>query len=114
MLYGLFIQDAPTASEAFHGAARFASALVQRGHLVRQIFLYEDAVLAAAQALPSGLKGLDALMTVAQAHGIPVLACQAAIDRLGITFAAGTTIKAGSLGQWFDALHELDRVQGFA
>ena len=46
MIYGLFIQDSPLQGESFHHALRFSRALLRRGHRIRQIFLYNDAVLA--------------------------------------------------------------------
>lgn len=113
MIYGLFIQESPTRGEGFNSAARFATALLGRGHQLRQIFLYGDAVLAAAYAHPSALKGFNRLMAVSAEHAIPVLACQAAIERLNIEAIRHPGIALGSLGQWFDAMHELDRVVSF-
>jgi len=113
VIYGLFIQDSPSSGEAFHSAARFAAALLARGHQIRQIFLYGDAVLAAAQAHPSGLKGLDHLVSLANAEAISLLACQAALDRLNLDAGKHPTITVGSLGQWFDAVYDMDRIVSF-
>lgn len=113
MVYGLFIQDSPGAEAGFDSAARFLGALLQRGHSVRQIFLYSDAVLAVTQPLHSGLRGLDALLDLALPNKVPVLACQSAIERLGLSIKAGSGVSRGSLGQWFDANYEMDRIMSF-
>ena len=113
MNYGLFIQDSPASGEAFVSAARFASAAIARGHVIRQIFLYGDAVLAVSQPMPTGLLGLGRLAELATRHQIPLLACQSAIERLGIAGDTGSPIAVGSLGQWFDASYEVDRVMSF-
>jgi tRNA 2-thiouridine synthesizing protein D len=113
VIYGLFIQDSPSSGEAFTSASRFAAAALARGHGVRQIFLYGDAVLAALQARPSGIRGLDALIALAERQSIPLLACQAALERLNVDGGRHPAIRIGSLGQWFDALHDVDRVVSF-
>jgi tRNA 2-thiouridine synthesizing protein D len=114
VIYGLFIQESPTAGEAYHSAARFAAAALARGHHLRQIFLYGDAVLAVAQMHPSGLGGLDRLVAIANAHSVPLLACQAAMERMNLEDAKHPVIHVGSLGQWFDAMHDTDRIVSFA
>jgi tRNA 2-thiouridine synthesizing protein D len=113
VIYGLFIQDSPTAGEAFHSAVRFAAAVLARGHQIRQVFLYGDAVLAALHPHPSGVSGLDRLTELTRAHGIPVLTCQAAMERLDIEACRHPMLSTGSLGQWFDAAHEVDRIVSF-
>jgi sulfur relay (sulfurtransferase) complex TusBCD TusD component (DsrE family) len=113
VIYGLFIQDSPSAGEAFHSAARFIAAALARGHRVRQVFLYGEAVQAAMHPHPSGIKGLDRLVELARAHAIPVLACQAAMERLDIDSCRHPALSQGSLGQWFDAAHDLDRIVSF-
>jgi tRNA 2-thiouridine synthesizing protein D len=113
VIYGLFIQDSPSNGAAFHSAARFAAAALVRGHQIRQIFLYGDAVLAALHPQPSGIRGLDSLAELTRTHGIPLLACQAAMERLSIEGSRHPAIKAGSLGQWYDAVHDLDRIMSF-
>lgn len=113
MIYGLFILDSPCRGEAFFSAARFATALLRRGHQIRQIFLYGDAVLAAAQAYPSGLSGLDRLIALSRSEGVPLLACQAALERLNLDAAVASAVTVGSLGQWFDAAHDVDRIVSF-
>ncbi len=53
------------------------------------------------------------LLDLALAHKVPVLACQSAIERLALVSAADTPVTVGSLGQWFDACYEMDRIMGF-
>ena len=100
--------------EALASAVRFASAALDRGHSIRMVFFHGDAVLALAQPADSGFRPLDRLAALAQAQGIPLLACQAAIERLGIARAIDAPVAIGSLGQWADALFEVDRVLEFA
>lgn len=99
--------------EALPSAHRFAAAALARGHRIRMVFFHGDAVLALAQPVASGYSALDRLAALAVAEGFPLLACQAAAERLGVSVAADGPVRIGTLGQWADALFEVDRVVEF-
>lgn len=99
--------------EALSSAGRFAAAALARGHRIRLVFFHGDAVLALAQPAASGYPALDRLAALAAAQGFPLLACQAAAERLGVNAAIDAPVRIGSLGQWADALFEVDRLVEF-
>lgn len=109
---GLFIAAAP--DEAMLGAAQaaLADALAQGGP-VRQVFLYGEAVrLAAPDTLPPPVAASARRFAAACADGAAsLLACQSALERLGIAPGPDSPFVVGTLGQWFDVLHELDSVR---
>ncbi|MGD9585161.1 MAG: DsrE family protein [Lysobacterales bacterium] len=113
MQYALFIRDSSMHGEALPSAGRFAAAAVARGHRIRLVFFHGDAVWAVAQPDASGYPALDRLVALARAEGFPLLACQAAVERLGATVAGDAPLRMGSLGQWADVLFEVDRVMEF-
>lgn len=110
MRFALFIQDSPEAGAAVASALGFALAALAQGEQIRQIFLHGEGVRAARQGADAD-RDLRALLAIAGQHGIPVLACSTWLERLGV-LAVGP-IQAGSLGQWCDALDEIDRVVSF-
>jgi len=114
MKYGLFIIDSAVHGEALVSAWRFAAAALARGHQIRQVFFYGDAALGLTQPQPSAIRALDGLAALAAQHGFPLLACQAAAERLGLHADPQAAVKLGSLGQWADALFEMDRIVRFS
>lgn len=114
MNYGLFIQDTCIHGEALVSALRFARPLLARGHSIRQVFFYGDAALVLNQPPHSGCDALDGLAILSLKHSFPMLACQAAAERLAVFAHPEAVVQPGSLGQWFDALYEIDRVVSFS
>lgn len=114
MKYGLFIMDSAVHGEALVSAWRFATAALDCGHQIRQVFFYGDAALSLTQPQPSAIRALDGLAALAAQHGFPLLACQAVAERLGISAHPQAAVMVGSLGQWADALFEMDRIMSFS
>lgn len=110
MRFSLFIQDSPDAGMAVSSALDFARAAVESGHALRQIFFHADGVRA-ARAGADDDTDLRALIGLARTHDVPLLACATWLERLGVI--ADGAIRPGSLGQWCDALDEVDRVVSF-
>ncbi len=80
---------------------------------MRVVFLYAEAtVLAAPGTLPEALsEAARAFASRCQTSGASLLACQTALERLGVAADPDSPFRIGSLGQWFDLLHELDEVR---
>lgn len=114
MNYGLFIHDACMHGETLVSAFRFARPLLARGHNIRQVFFYGDAAWILNQPRNSGCVALDGLAKLSLQHSFPMLACQAAAERLGVVAHPEAVVQLGSLGQWFDALYEMDRIVSFS
>jgi sulfur relay (sulfurtransferase) complex TusBCD TusD component (DsrE family) len=110
MRFSLFIQDSPEAGAAIASALGFMLAALDGGDEIRQVFLHGEAVRAARAGAESD-HDLRALVALARQHQIPLLACSTWLERLGV--AALGAVQAGSLGQWCDALDEVDRVVSF-
>ena len=110
MRFSLFIQDSPDAGTAVASALGFAIAALAGGHAIRQVFLHGDGVRA-ARAGADVDADLWALLALARQHRIPPLACSTWLEKLGVVPVA--PVQRGSLGQWCDALDEVDRVVSF-
>ncbi len=110
MRFSLFIQDSPESGAAVASALAFAIAAIDGGHAIRQVFFHGDGVRSARPGADID-HDLRALTALASRHGIPLLACSTWLDKLGIT--ATGPIEGGSLGQWCEALDEVDRVVSF-
>lgn len=110
MRFSLFIQDSPESGAAVASALCFATAAVDSGHVIRQVFFHGDGVRCARGGADVDAD-LRALVALAHQHDVPMLACATWLDRLGVL--AGDAVRAGSLGQWCDALDEVDRVVSF-
>ena len=109
MRFSLFIQDSPGSGAAVTSALAFATAAIAGGHSLRQVFFHADGVLCAAVA--DGDQDLRALVTLAEGQRVPLLACSTWLEKLGVI--ASGPIRPGSLGQWCDALDDVDRVVSF-
>ena len=110
MRFSLFIQDSPDAGAAVASALGFATAALAAGHVLRQVFFHGDGVRC-ARAGADADDDLRALFVLVRQHGVPLLACSTWLQRLGVV--ADGAVQAGSLGQWCDALDEVDRVVSF-
>ena len=110
MRFSLFIQDSQAADAAVSSALGFAQAAIAGGHSIRQMFFHGDGVRCAGVDL-DGDADLRALVSLAQTHEIPLLACSTWIEKLGVI--STNDIRRGSLGQWCDALDAADRLVSF-
>lgn len=75
----------------------FGKAAIAAGHSIEHIFLYEDATLAAANAidLPSDEPDLSLLLAqFCQQHHIPLLFCVTAAEKRGV-FSAQQPARSG-------------------
>lgn len=88
------------------------SALVGAAGPLRVLFFYGEAARAAdlTQLPESERAAFVGLLSDCQAQGGSVLVCQTALEKLGITLTPALPMAVGSLGQWFDLLHELEQV----
>lgn len=110
MRFSLFIQDSPESGAAVASALGFATAALAGGHALRQVFFHGDGVRCAREGAEAD-HDLRALVALARQHDVPMLACATWLERLGVV--AGDGVRAGSLGQWCDALDDVDRVVSF-
>ena len=96
--FSLMLTTSPLASQNFASALQFASAALATGYQVEQIFLYQDAVLAAAANidLPADEPNLSQqLADFCLANHIPLLYCVTAAEKRGVVPAAKGFIGAG-------------------
>lgn len=95
---------------AVSSALGFARAALKEGHELRQVFFHGDGVRCSAEPMLAD-PDVRALLQLAAAHGVPLLACSSWMERLAVL--EGAAIHAGSLGQWCDALDDVDRLVSF-
>ena len=112
MATGLFISATPS-TDLITRADALLSAEDSAGRSIRVVFLYaESAALACPEALPEAqavaARGFAARC---QASGASLLVCQTALDRLHLSVDPGSPFQMGSLGQWFDLVHELETIR---
>lgn len=96
--FSLMLTTNPLASQDFASALHFASNALASGYQIEQIFLYQDAVLAAAANLdlPADEPNLSQkLMDFCQANQIPLLYCVTAAEKRGVMAAATGFVGAG-------------------
>jgi len=110
MRFSLFIQDSPDSGAAVASALAFAIAVIDAGHAIRQVFFHGDGVRCARPGADAD-HDLRALTALAARHDIPLLACSSWLEKLGIMPTG--PIRAGSLGQWCEALDDSERVVSF-
>ncbi|MBK8286106.1 MAG: DsrE family protein [Ahniella sp.] len=112
MATGLFISATPS-TDLLARADTLLSAECAGGGALRVVFLYaEAAALATPDALPESLAmAARGFAARCRDSGASLLVCQTALERLGLAADPGSAFQTGSLGQWFDLLHELDSVR---
>ena len=80
------VHHAPIGSQSAYHALRFAQAVIEQGHVIDQVFFYQDAVQHANALLsvPSDELNLtDAWRTLSEAQQIPLVCCVGAGARRG-------------------------------
>lgn len=96
--FSLMLTTSPLASQDFASALQFASTALATGYQIEQIFLYQDAVLAAALNidLPADEANLSQqLADFCTARQIPLLYCVTAAEKRGVTATEAGFIGAG-------------------
>ncbi|WP_229833474.1 DsrE/DsrF/TusD sulfur relay family protein [Alishewanella longhuensis] len=97
--FSLLLTQSPLANQSFASALQFAKAALAQGFTIEQIFLYEEAVLAAATAidLPTDEPNLAAtLAQFCQQQQIALLYCITAAEKRGVQAdTSGHYIAAG-------------------
>jgi tRNA 2-thiouridine synthesizing protein D len=85
--FSLLITSSPLAGQSFASALQFGTAALVAGYHIEQIFLYQDAVLAAAAEidLPTDEPNLSQqLARFCQQNKIPLLYCVTAAEKRGV------------------------------
>ena len=96
--FSLLITTSPLASQNFASALQFCNAALISGYQIEQIFLYQDAVLAAAADidLPADEPNLgQQLAILCQQNHIPLLYCVTAAEKRGMLDPGSNFIGAG-------------------
>ncbi|WP_213994935.1 DsrE family protein [Arsukibacterium sp.] len=96
--FSLLLTTSPLASQDFASALQFASAAVAGGYKIEQVFLYQDAVLAAAANidLPADEANLSQqLADFCLLQQIPLLYCVTAAEKRGLAPVKNGFIAAG-------------------
>lgn len=112
--FSLLLTQSPLANQSFASALQFAKAAVAQGYAIEQVFLYEDAVLAAAAAidLPSDEPNLAALLgEYCQQQHIALLYCVTAAEKRGVQAAASGAFIAAGLAEFAIRLNNTKLVQ---
>lgn len=100
--FSLLLTTSPLAGQDFASALQFARAALKAGYQVEQVFLYQDAVLAAAADidLPADEPNLsEQLAGFCQQHQIPLLYCVTAAEKRGVV-ATDTGFVAAGLAEF--------------
>ena len=102
------------ANQSFASALQFAKAALAEGYAIEQVFLYEDAVLAAAAAidLPSDEPNLAHLLAdFCQQQHIALLYCVTAAEKRGVQAATNSLCTAAGLAEFAMRLNNTKLVQ---
>ncbi len=101
--FSLLLTDSPFAGQSFASALQFANAALTQGYGIEQIFLYEDAVLAAAASidLPADETNLaKQLADFCQKQQIALLYCVTAAEKRGVQPAPNSPLHAAGLAEF--------------
>jgi tRNA 2-thiouridine synthesizing protein D len=96
--FSLLLTTSPLASQDIASALQFARAALTAGYQIEQVFLYQDAVLAAAADidLPADEPDLSKqLADFCQQQQIPLLYCVTAADKRGVVATSTGFVAAG-------------------
>ena len=128
MKYALLVLDSPSSGTASATAARFAEALISRGHELNQVFFLDagaDTGLTSRVAMQGELDTVGLWRSVAAKHGVQLVVCVASALRRGVIDATeadrhekpGPTLdkafSIGGLGRLVEASAEADRLVTF-
>ncbi|WNO60918.1 sulfurtransferase complex subunit TusD [Rheinheimera sp. MMS21-TC3] len=117
--FALFITSASFNSQTISSALVFANALLEAGHQLKQVFLYQDAVYAALQHidLPSDEFNHSLLLSrFCQQHAIGLHYCITAAEKRGVVsneLAAQQGYMATGLAEFAILLEDIDKLVQF-
>lgn len=112
--FSLLLTQSPLANQSMASALQFANAALAQGYAIEQIFLYEDAVLAAAAHidLPADEPNLAAnLAAFCAQQQIPLLYCITAAEKRGLPRVSTSTFIAAGLAEFAMRLNNTKLVQ---
>lgn len=111
--FSLLLTQSPLANQSFASALQFANAAVAQGFVIEQIFLYEDAVLAAAAIdLPADEPNLAAMLShFCQQQQIALLYCVTAAEKRGVQASTSGLFIAAGLAEFAMRLNNTKLVQ---
>ncbi|CAM5198508.1 hypothetical protein RLON56S_01873 [Alishewanella longhuensis] len=112
--FSLLLTQSPLANQSFASALQFARAALAQGYAIEQVFLYEDAVLAAAATidLPSDEPNLAALLgEFCQQQQIALLYCVTAAEKRGMQATTNSAFVAAGLAEFAIRLNNTKLVQ---
>lgn len=102
--FSILLTTSPLANQSFASALHFCQAATAQGLAIEQVFLYEDAVMAAASDidLPSDEPNLAALLgDFCAALAIPLLFCVTAAEKRGVSISeANAPYQAAGLAEF--------------
>lgn len=87
MLFNLVVSGGAYDSQAAYTALQFARHALQAGHLVSQVFFYQDGVLQAnslAVTLSDEFNAVDEWAVLAEQHEVQLVVCVSAAERRGV------------------------------
>ena len=108
MTLNILVLGALYNSQSAYSAWRFATAAVQAGHEVKQVFFYQDAVAQANQLsnpLSDEFDAVSAWQQFSQSNGTKLVVCIAAAERRGVMnddMAFEFNGHAGNLAEGFE------------
>jgi len=128
LIYSLLVLSAPASGHTVLNAARFAGAVLARGHRIHRVFFLDQGAAAgnAAAVFPQDeTDPLQAWVSLAEEHGVELVLCISSALRRGALDAteaarherAGATVHpaftVSGLGQLVDACAHADRLVTF-
>lgn len=128
MNFAILIQGAPYSSQAAYTALQFCRSVIEQGHEIYRVFLYQDAVhLGTALATPpqDETNIYQEWQSFANEHQLDLITCIAAAARRGLLdereaarhnkqqFNLSSDTQLSGLGQWVDAMIHADRCVSF-
>jgi tRNA 2-thiouridine synthesizing protein D len=128
MIYALLVMSSPASGHGALTAARFARAVLARGHSIRRVFFLDEGTVngSAAAIFPQDeADRLQPWVDLAQQHGVELILCIASAlkygmldeteaGRYGKTAATiHPAFKISGLGQLVDAAAAVDRLVTF-
>jgi len=128
MIYALLVMTSPASGHGALTAARFAKAVLARGHSIRRVFFLDEGTVngSAAAVFPQDeADRLQPWVELAEQHGVELIQCIASALQYGMLDEAGAgrygkaaatihpAFTIAGLGQLVDAAAAVDRLVTF-